>query len=496
MQILPYTCADARKLGALRRGRPSAREGVKETLHLPEGAKRVVRGGRPPGRLRVAGASDEDTDTPARDGLEGVLVRDVVAEVDRHHIVAVEVERFEQVQNGLPFVPVDVRLDLVDHLARRHLQPAGIVVENILDDLAHPGPLFFGDEPVVCGHGGFFRLDEGAPYRVQLRLKSPLYVCQQPPEILALFALDLAARGAPDVEAVAPGDDQVVHAHKPLNHGAVAPADHTDGAAGGQIPHDLAHALRDHGVLGTIHDGRQGAVVVEEHGRPPAREFAGQPVAIFECVRQISYLAGHGLSYPHATRLDGPSTYSPSSRRASAAAPSTPDSGPSVASSILTRSREGDLALRCTSSRAGPRMNSPAWAAPPPTGMTSGLKMLTNPARPIPNHRPVSSRTEMEASSPSPASLLTSSPSTSLSTASRPRAEFGFSLATSRARRRMAVPEARASRQPWLPQPQRGPVGSSVTCPSSPPEPWAPLKRIPWVMMPPPTPVPSVMNTW
>src|SRR5215204_7090123 len=52
-------------------------------------------------------------------------------------------------------------------------------------------------------------------------------------------------------------------------------------------------------------------------------------------------------------------------------------------------SREGDWALSCTSLRAGPRMSSPARAAPPPTAITSGLKVFTNPARPIPSHRPV-----------------------------------------------------------------------------------------------------------
>src|SRR5215216_1785942 len=172
-----------------------------------------------------------------------------------------------------------------------------------------------------------------------------------------------------------------------------------------------------------------------------------------------------------------------------------PDSGPSVASSILTRSREGERALSCTSPRADARINSPARETPPPTAITSGLKMFTNPARPIPSHRPVSCRTEMAASSPSSASLVTSSPSTCLSVASCPNAERGWSLATTRARRSMAVPEASASRQPWLPQPQRGPVGSRVTWPISPPAPWAPLSSTPWVMIPPPTPVPRVMKT-
>src|SRR5919202_4002427 len=121
--------------------------------------------------------------------------------------------------------------------------------------------------------------------------------------------------------------------------------------------------------------------------------------------------------------------------------------------------------------------------------------MLTKPASPMPSQTPVSSRTEMAASSPPCASSVTSSPSTFLSMASRPRAESGRSLATSRARRWIAVPDARASRQPWLPQPQRGPVAWMVTCPSSAPAPCAPRSRMLSVITPPPTPVPSVIKT-
>src|SRR5215210_789653 len=190
-----------------------------------------------------------------------------------------------------------------------------------------------------------------------------------------------------------------------------------------------------------------------------------------------------------------PSTYSPDSSRARAAAPRTPDLAPKVASCIWTRSREGERARRWTSLRAGSRMSSPALATPPPMAITSGLKTLTKPASPMPSHTPVSSRTEMAASSPSWASSVTSSPSTFRSTASRPRAESGCSFATSRARRWIAVPDARASRQPWLPQPQRGPVAWMVTCPNSPPAPCAPRSKIPCITTPPPTPVPSVINT-
>ena len=98
-------------------------------------------------------------------------------------------------------------------------------------------------------------------------------------------------------------------------------------------------------------------------------------------------------------------TYSPEEgSRASAAAPRTPDSGPRVASLISARSREGGRARRYTSSAGGLQDQLPAATTPPPTATTSGLKMLTKPASPMPSHRPASSSTERATSSPPSAS--------------------------------------------------------------------------------------------
>src|SRR5215208_4290928 len=143
---------------------------------------------------------------------------------------------------------------------------------------------------------------------------------------------------------------------------------------------------------------------------------------------------------------------------ARAAAPITPESRPRAASLTSTRSRPGERARTYISSRAHSSRGPPPPIAPPPTTTSSGLKTLTNPASPMPSQRPTSFSTESATSSPSRASLVTSSPSTSRSMASRPRAEFGLSLATSPARRPIAVPEAKASRQPRLPHAQRGPA--------------------------------------
>src|SRR5215203_2818744 len=403
---------------------------MQKPFHLLERVEHVVGGGGPPAYLRIVGTADEDADASRCQSFEGVLVRYVVAQVHRHHVVAVKVERAEQIQDGLPLVPVDVRLYLVDHLAWRHLQLVGVFGEDLLDGPSHLWPLILRNEPVVGGYGRLLRLDEGAIDLAQLLAQARLHPFEQPPEAFAFLALDLTAHGAPDVEAVAAGDDQVVYAHELLDYPPVAPADHAHGATSGQVANGVPHALRDERVLRPVDDRRQRAVVVEEHGRSSSRQITGQLITVLERVRQITDVPGHRLPPRHATRLEGPSTYSPSSLRASAAAPSTPDSGPRVASFISTRSREGERALSCTSSRAGPRISSPAREAPPPMGITSGLKMFTKAARPMPSHRPVTSRTEMAASSPSWASLVTSSPSTCLSMASSPQAAALASFST------------------------------------------------------------------
>jgi len=118
-------------------------------------------------------------------------------------------------------------------------------------------------------------LDKGAFDRAQLIPKACLNTFEQPPKIFTFFAADLAACGAPDVEAVAAGDDQVVHAHKLLDRGAVAPADHAHGAAGGQPAYGPTHPFRDHRVLWAVDDRRQRAIIVEEHSRRSALHVAG-----------------------------------------------------------------------------------------------------------------------------------------------------------------------------------------------------------------------------
>src|SRR6056297_2392906 len=91
-------------------------EPAEKLLHLGGAAEEIVSGGRAAGHLRVVRITDEDADAVAAEGFEGVLVGDVVAEVERHDVGAIEAEGVEEIADGLALVPVDLRLHLVDPL--------------------------------------------------------------------------------------------------------------------------------------------------------------------------------------------------------------------------------------------------------------------------------------------------------------------------------------------------------------------------------------------
>ena len=71
-----------------------------------------------------------------------------------------------------------------------------------------------------------------------------------------------------------------------------------------------------------------------------------------------------------------------------------------------------------------------------------------------------------------------------------------YSSANLRARRTIPVAEATVSKHPDLPQVHSNAVSliSTVTCPISPAAPAVPWMRFPLATIPPPTPVPSVIN--
>src|SRR5215210_6939158 len=270
----------------------SACERVQELSHFLRCVEYVVGGGGSPGDLQVIGTTDEDAYSTIREGLEGVLVGYVVAQIERHHVVAVETQDLKQVESGFPLVPVELGLYLIDHLAGRNLQLVGVLGEDRIHDLFHSRPLHFGDEPEMCRDRGSLWLDQGALDGVQLLVEPRLYLIEQRLELGALLAPN-GVLWAPDVEAVAAGDDQIVEAYELLHHPPIAPADHAHRTPPGEFADGSAHAVRDDGVFGPVHDRRQGAVIVEEDSGAPQVQQPGQFIAVGQRVRQITDVLGH-----------------------------------------------------------------------------------------------------------------------------------------------------------------------------------------------------------
>ena len=131
---------------AHRTHRPSR---VQKQLHLSRVAKDVPGTRRSPGQLRVIQVRHENPDPSSAQRRECVLVGDVIADVQRQHVIAAQVQSHEQVQHGLALVPVDPRLNLVDHLPRRHLQRIGLRREHLIDDRLDPRTLALFHEPVM-----------------------------------------------------------------------------------------------------------------------------------------------------------------------------------------------------------------------------------------------------------------------------------------------------------------------------------------------------------
>src|SRR5215218_8411347 len=98
---------------------------------------------------------------------------------------------------------------------------------------------------------------------------------------------------SPAVDSVSTGTDQFVEAHDLLHHLPVAPAYHAHWTSPGKLADGPAHAVRDDGVFGPVHDRRQGAVIVEEYSGTPHVQQPGQLVAVGQRVRQITDVLGH-----------------------------------------------------------------------------------------------------------------------------------------------------------------------------------------------------------
>ncbi len=148
--------------------------------------------------------------------------------------------------------------------------------------------------------------------------------------------------------------------------------------------------------------------------------------------------------------------------------------------------------------RIGSRTRSPSSETPPPTMNADGSKSEARSARPAPAQRASSRKASTATRSPARAASLTclpSMPSVVPSPSARRTAAFsGVALARCFAYRTSARPEAYCSQQPWLPHPHSRPSGTTRMCPNSAATPKRPRRSLLPMMMPPPRPVPSVMQ--
>src|SRR5205807_4032471 len=129
--------------------------------------------------LRVVGTTHEDADAAPRQGSEGVLVSNVVAQIDGDHLISVQVQRLEQVEHRLALIPVQPGLYLKDHLARRDLELLRVLAEDGVNDLLDAGSMFFRYQAEMSGDRTLLGLDQSSRDVGQLGAKLCLHLSQQ-----------------------------------------------------------------------------------------------------------------------------------------------------------------------------------------------------------------------------------------------------------------------------------------------------------------------------
>src|SRR5262249_59948915 len=106
--------------------------------------------------------SHEDADATLWQGSEGVLVGDIIAQVDGDRVVLVQMECPKQVAHRPALVPLQPGLDLKDHLARRDLERLWMLAEGGIDALFDVGSLCFGYQAVMHCHRKLLGLKHNA----------------------------------------------------------------------------------------------------------------------------------------------------------------------------------------------------------------------------------------------------------------------------------------------------------------------------------------------
>ena len=209
---------------------------------------------------------DPDSDALVAQLLKGIFIRDVVADVNRHHGSAIRLECiFKQPANRPAFVPLDVRLQLKYFFPTGKTQSGPFCVDRF-DDFFDSGHVFERDFTIVNRHSkllafnatafdGRQSFSEGFFGAVDFRQKRQ-----------GLGVLSALAAGADNVKAMAAGIIQSFDADPLTNVLQIAPADDRHRAPTSQLADDLAGSLGKMGIFGPPHNWRQGAVVIQENG--------------------------------------------------------------------------------------------------------------------------------------------------------------------------------------------------------------------------------------
>ena len=176
--------------------------------------------------------------------------------------------------------------------------------------------------------------------------------------------------------------------------------------------------------------------------------------------------------------------------------PTAPASLPSAATTSGTSGRCAERLdrRRERDARRAQRAAPPRRATPPPTTTTSGSRTFTRPGDPLAEPPAHAREDAARHGVAGPRRLGHERPAHLGRVPAAPPRDHRLRDAGWRRHgppRVSACPLATCSQQPWFPQPQSGPAGSTMMWPISAANPWAPRSSVPSTMMPPPIPVPD-----
>ncbi len=217
---------------------------------------------------------------------EGVFIRLVVADVQRHDIGPIQSQIGEQPAHGAPLVPGNVGPQLEQHLATRFAQQLRCLGHGGVHGLLDDGSVLRCHAAIVGCNGEALTLDQRAADVGQVRTHALLGAIEHGQQLGRALVLLVQTIGTADIETVTADIDQAVEADHTRHVGALAAADDGHGAAPREVVDGAAHGVIEASVARVRDDRCQGAVVVEEDRRALALKAARDRRVVFEGVGQ------------------------------------------------------------------------------------------------------------------------------------------------------------------------------------------------------------------